>query len=893
MLKNADHYSILFQNSEVLMGRLSVLIVCVLAFVPAVFAKGKLDDAKTFLARREYSRAISAYEEILKSNPGDTLALKGLAEVYSKERDWENALKAWQDVLKQLPGDRDANGARWSALLQRAKADSTKLAEAKELVKKEALSFLETLQDKRTAHVLAYLGLRIAEADSAEILAMGDEIVADYPESATAYEIAGERFYDGLYPIWSDDTLKVRFLDKFLKDYQVYEWRLTAFQYLLSSLTRLKDLDGLREYGDRMISEDSLNPFAFEYYSYILLEMDMDTLRALELAKRAIALEPGYGRPRNKPVEEWELDKGPLGGSARREAARALAALGRLDDAKKQVQDAIKVMVPSLNDYATKASLYYTLGLIQERRSETDTALKSYVQALVEGDMTNKWSGKADTAYRALYVRKFGSEEGYMAYARKITGYRGAVFTDVTEQMGLKGSGESRIAWADFNNDGYDDILLCGSALFLNVKGETFENVTENAGIADKGGNGAVCADFDNDGNMDFYAIGKFDKLFKGKGDGTFEDVTAGAGAISDTLPTEGAGWGDYDADGHVDLYCANYEIWGKVSGMPDFLYHNNGDGTFLDVTKAAGIVPPFEEDKAGRGVNWGDFDNDGDLDIYVSNYRLMENFLWRNNGDGTFTNVAALLGVAGDERDGWWGHTIGSEWGDYDNDGDLDLVTANLAHPRYIAFSNKTELYENMGPPEWKFVDRREKAGIKYDETHSDPSWGDVDADGDLDLYMTSIYEGRRSFLYENTGNGRFRDITWLSGVRAFNGWGCAFSDFDRDGDLDLFVASGSGCHLYRNDGNGSAWLEVQVSGGTRSNRAAIGSRVTVKQGGRTQIREVEGGKGTTSQHSLVQFFGFGRNTDAVDVTVRFPSGTIIMKKAVPVNQRMTVEED
>jgi hypothetical protein len=325
--------------------------------------------------------------------------------------------------------------------------------------------------------------------------------------------------------------------------------------------------------------------------------------------------------------------------------------------------------------------------------------------------------------------------------------------------------------------------------------------------------------------------------------------------------------------------------------------------------------------------VNWGDFNNDGFQDCYVSNYRLCENFLWVNNHDSTFTNQAAQLGVAGGEVNGWYGHTIGSEWADYDNDGDLDLFTANLAHPRYIEFSNRSMLYENRLTPSaprpsplapGPFVDVRAASGIRYEETHSDPAWADVDNDGDLDLYITSIYEGRRSFLYENGAStaginfaetqgrsaweqkapdGRMRlpvmfgENTWHSGTRVFNGWGCAFADFDNDGDQDLVVGSGSGVKLFRNEQKGSNWLEVRVIG-RRANRAGIGARVRVTQGKSRQIREVEGGKGTTSQNSLVQHFGFGRFDTPVTVEVRFGPNSRAAVKGVKPNQLITVTE-
>ncbi|HDH57222.1 MAG TPA: CRTAC1 family protein, partial [Bacteroidetes bacterium] len=237
--------------------------------------------------------------------------------------------------------------------------------------------------------------------------------------------------------------------------------------------------------------------------------------------------------------------------------------------------------------------------------------------------------------------------------------------------------------------------------------------------------------------------------------------------------------------------------------------------------------------------------------------------------------------------NDGWWGHTIGSEWGDFDNDGDLDLITANLAHPRYIEFSNRTCLYENRLDEDGIFREVRGEWGIKYEETHSDPAWGDVDADGDLDLYLTSVYPNRRSFLYLNDfENQRFIDVTYLAGVRITNGWGCAFSDFDNDGDLDLAVGSNDGVHLFRNRGTDRHWIEFEV----RAAGGACGTRLILKRGQETQLREISGGKGTTSQHSRIVYFGLGESDKPVNLEVRFPSGEVVNLKGLGVDRRIVI---
>ncbi|MBI5756547.1 MAG: CRTAC1 family protein, partial [Nitrospirae bacterium] len=199
-------------------------------------------------------------------------------------------------------------------------------------------------------------------------------------------------------------------------------------------------------------------------------------------------------------------------------------------------------------------------------------------------------------------------------------------------------------------------------------------------------------------------------------------------------------------------------------------------------------------------------------------------------------------------------------------------------------------------------------KSGIRFEETSADPSFADYDNDGILDLYFTSTYKEKKSFLYKGNGDGTFTDVTWLADVRVDDGWGNAFADYDNDGDLDLIVAGGNGVRLFRNDGNNNHWLHVRVVG-KESNRAGIGARVTITPGniyppplwgrgrrgreGGIQIREVQGGKGSGSQHSLPVEFGLGNYSSPLDVEVRFPSGKIINLNMVTPDQMIVVEED
>jgi hypothetical protein len=290
-----------------------------------------------------------------------------------------------------------------------------------------------------------------------------------------------------------------------------------------------------------------------------------------------------------------------------------------------------------------------------------------------------------------------------------------------------------------------------------------------------------------------------------------------------------------------------------------------------------------------GRGVTWGDFNNDGFSDIMVSNYRLDPNFLWQNNGNASFTDVAKEKGVQGRKVKKSFGHTIGSVFGDIDNDGDLDLFSANLAHPRYIELSDKSMVLINSGSHSYNFRNTFKKSGITYAETHSDPSFGDVDNDGDLDLYVTSIYAKRNSFLYMNNGKGTFSDVSWLSGTRVKNGWGSAFADIDNDGTLDLIVASRDGIRLFRNNSHDNHWLTVKVRS-SACNSFGIGSRVTIKYDGKEQFREVRAGKGTGTQNSIPVEFGLGAYNGQVDIKVQSSCGQIVKSSVEEADRAITI---
>jgi len=559
---------------------------------------------------------------------------------------------------------------------------------------------------------------------------------------------------------------------------------------------------------------------------------------------------------------------------------------------------------PTDNDAGEVAELWYWSGMANmdapapEQRREAATA---FVRCLVAGAPRKHYDDPAWEHVIQL-AADLAPDRVPMDWARELVGYTGPAFTDANEQAGVSGR-EGRAAWADMDADGDPDLLLNGGRILRNDHGR-FTDVTATVGFAPQGPSGGLWADVNRDGRMDVISLSH---RSEGGGDGVWLQGVDGrfapaAFCIDDSLPTEGAAVFDLAADGYPELYCASYESPGGFEGNQDRLYLNN-EGTYAPIDRTHALRNPWDMPgaaQAGRGVAPADYDNDGWTELLVCNYRLDRNFLLKPFGTISEVNgrprflfmwledIAAREALQGHDVDGYYGHSIGADWGDYDNDGALALVLANLAHPRYITFSDVSMLLRNDGPAlreidgatvEYTaFTDVTREAGITYDELHSDPSWLDVDNDGDLDLFITSIYENERTYLYLNNGDGAFTDITWLAGCRVYNGWGNAVADYDADGRPDILVASGSGVHLLRNvsrqTGHAVRLRPVRLATGSyallpadephQQTTPLLGARVelqSITPGGelKTRIRELQGGKGTTSQHEDVAHFGIG----------------------------------
>lgn len=445
------------------------------------------------------------------------------------------------------------------------------------------------------------------------------------------------------------------------------------------------------------------------------------------------------------------------------------------------------------------------------------------------------------------------------------------------------------VSWADYDDDGYDD-LLAGKTLWHNEGDGSFTDVTVSAGLDGLTATGGVWGDYDNDGCLDLFLYAETpsagDILLKNECDGTFVDVTTAAGLVDDQSyedcgdpantfsPTAAGAWLDLDADGYLDLYQANFICWDEETYYIDTVWHNQGDGTFLPLGAAEGFT---SQKQPSRCVAPIDHDGDGDVDLQVGNYRLRANHFFENLGDGTVDESASDHGLAGTPNGIYFGHTIGLAWGDLDNDGDFDQVAANLAHPRFFDFSDKTQILLNDGSGNYTDLGGLwptpfdNPTGLRYQETHSVPVLADVNLDGNLDLAITAVYDGRPTDFYWGDGDGSFTLDAYHAGITTENGWGVAAADYDNDGDPDIFADT-----LFENTlptGDKGHWLQLRIVGVT-ANRAALGATVAVTAGGQTYLRHVQGGTGKGGQDSLYLSFGLGSESSVEQIVVTFPGG-------------------
>ncbi len=461
--------------------------------------------------------------------------------------------------------------------------------------------------------------------------------------------------------------------------------------------------------------------------------------------------------------------------------------------------------------------------------------------------------------------------------------------------------------------------------LLRNNENGTFSDVTDAAGLRNSSwGMGCATADFDNDGDIDIYVTNfGSNALYRNNGDGTFSDIARQAG-VDDDLWSTGAAFGDYDRDGDLDLYVANYVEFDfdkpagdsrfcnfrgvtvacgprGLPGAPDRLFQNDGDGTFTDVSRTSGIAAA---DKLyGFQALWTDLDMDGDLDVFVANDST-PNFLWRNNGNGTFSEESLFEGLAYN-RDGRAQACMGADIGDYDGDGDLDIYATNFSDDYHV-------LYQNSGQSYFQDVTFKARiAQLTFQALGFGAFFADLNNNGWLDIFaanghiypevdtynLGSSYK-QKNQLFENQGGGFFNEISGSLGqglAISKSSRGTALLDYDRDGDMDIVVTNiDDHVDLLRNDLQPGSRNYIQVAlNGQASNRDGIGSRVVVTAGGRSQLQELRSGSSYLSDSERVLHFGLGSSSRVDRLEITWPSGLKTTVATPPINQRILVHEN
>ena len=545
--------------------------------------------------------------------------------------------------------------------------------------------------------------------------------------------------------------------------------------------------------------------------------------------------------------------------------------------------------------------------------------------------------------YRLFLFTLISLQYGTIALAEPI-------FVDVTESAGitfLHTDGRSGVrlfneflgsggGFFDYDGDGNLDIYLVNGAvqtgdrqdqtphnvLYRNNGDTTFTDVTDTAGVGSRAyGTGAAVGDYDNDGDIDLYVtnFGE-DQLYRNNGDGTFTDVTTHAHVGNANWGTSCA-FADVDNDGHLDLYVANYAAYTPENdirceerevhvycgphaypAVHDTFYKNNGDGTFTDVSvpfRSSDLIPQH-----GLGVMFGDYDADGDTDLYVANDQD-PNFLFQNNGSdnffSNFSEVALISGVCyndmGKEEAG-----MGTDFGDYDNDGWLDLTVSNYQTETNTVYHNHDGTF---------FTDNTITSGIA-EVTHGYLGWGikffDYDNDGHQDIFVANghlmdnitllekhVTYPQRNLLFRNLGDGRFANVLSETDGLALEkvSRGAAIGDYDNDGDLDILVTN---CNqrpdlLQNVVGNRNNWIQIQVVG-EKSNRSGIGAKIKVVTGAHVQYREVQSGGSYLSFHDLRAHFGVGKAEQIDLLEIRWLNGHTDRGTHLPVNRRFIAVE-
>jgi hypothetical protein len=435
------------------------------------------------------------------------------------------------------------------------------------------------------------------------------------------------------------------------------------------------------------------------------------------------------------------------------------------------------------------------------------------------------------------------------------------------------------IAWGDINNDDELDLLVAGN-LYTNQNG-VFTNITSTSGVtAGLSIQGNALVDMNNDGWLDqvWFLTQDTIVIYENNQNETFtEHMITGLSGYRGFRGLSSFSFADINNDKYPDVFVGR--LWteypsGGPDQVPNYLFENDQNWGLTDNTTA--IYSMSWQHRRSRGSQWVDFDDDADLDLYVTNYYLERDELWRNNGNGTFTEIISSKGI--DINATSSNHGTGVDWADYDNDGDMDLLLPQFAHPGFqLQYDHRgTTIYRNEGPPAYNFTDTKDNNGIRFEETHAGGCWGDVNNDGYPDIYMSTYYGCRYVDIYDQQTDHSFALNTFQYGIHNIvSGEDGTWVDYDMDGRLDLAAGKSGKIRLWKNEGDyWSNYLQLDLVS-TSGNHFAIGARAWVYAGGKSFMQEVSVGRGQRMQNPTRLHFGLGTASNIDSVVIRWPNGT------------------
>ena len=664
--------------------------------------------------------------------------------------------------------------------------------------------------------------------------------------------------------------------------------------------------------------------------SHYFLALTLEAEGGLEASESSYRQAIRWNRKRNKPDYSPHYSYGVL-----------LGKLGRFDESEKQFEKAIAIEPSAWRPHFELGKLLHRAGKLKEAKEQLRAALETGAASPGEQSQIHYALDRvAVEIHREESVRKPAAEPQPVAPIRFIESARESGIDFVLNNAATQNKHQvetmpAGIAAFDFDNDGFEDLYFVNGAtspglektgpafwnrLYRNNGDRTFSDVTGQAGVAGEGyGMAAAVGDYDNDGWKDLFVAGvNRNILYRNQGDGTFGNVTSEAGLANDKPPKPwsiSAGWFDYDNDGDLDLFVVNYCKWNpktepfcgqrrpgyrtychpkSYEGLPNSLFRNNGDGTFEDVSAAAGI-----EDHVGKGmgVAFADYDGDGWQDVFVAN-DTVQNFLFHNRGNGSFEEVGLRAGVALTEN-GTTISSMGADFRDIDNDGLPDLFITALSNETFPLFLNRGGgMFQDMTyPSQLGFLSLPSGGfGNGVFDLNND-GWKDIFVAGSHVMDNEELYSSRhskqRNRVFVNTGGATFADAGSEDWPRRFNR-GAAFADFDNDGRVDVAVSClNDPAELLWNDSTKAHnWIQLVLQGRT-SNRDGIGAIVRiVDDTGRVQYNHATTSVGYACSSSGRIQFGIGRARRIERIEIRWPSGQVQVLRDVQAGRLHKITE-